>query len=322
MLQQTQVAAVIPYFQRFLARFPTVRALAAADEQDVLLAWEGLGYYRRARHLHQAARVIVAEHGGQLPDDPGFWQRLPGVGRYILGAVLSQAFDRRLPIIEANSTRVLSRLYARMHDPRSANGQKWLWGLAAELVPAKRAGDFNQALMELGALVCKIDKPRCDECPWAGHCAARKLGKVDVIPKPPERSPVTKVQNVAVVVRKRGRVLLVRRPSHVRWASMWEFPCGDILRREEPVDAAARVLREATNVIADIGDELLSIRHGVTRYRIHLIGVEARYRRGNFLSAFYVEGRWLKPDQLSALPISSAQRKLALRLEVAGEFGR
>src|SRR5206468_2591962 len=143
-------AAVGPYFERFITTFPTLADLANADEQDVLRLWEGLGYYRRARHLHQAARQLVAEHGGTLPDDPAVWAELPGVGRYILGAVLSQAFDRRLPIVEANSLRVLCRLFGFAGDPRSGEGLNWLWETARTILPAKHVGDFNQALMELG----------------------------------------------------------------------------------------------------------------------------------------------------------------------------
>ena len=141
MLQQTTVAAVIPYFARFLAAFPTVHALAAADEQQVLKLWEGLGYYRRARHLHAASRRLVSEYGDTLPDDPAVWADLPGVGRYVLGAVLSQAFDRHLPIVEANSLRLLARLFAYRDDPRSSAGQKWAWAAAESLLPKKRPGD-------------------------------------------------------------------------------------------------------------------------------------------------------------------------------------
>src|SRR5947199_6577395 len=149
MLQQTTVAAVVPYFDRFVAALPTLAALAAADEQQVLKLWEGLGYYRRARHLHAAARRLVADHAGALPDDPAVWAALPGVGRYILGAVLSQAFDRRLPIVEANSLRVLARLFGHRGDPREGKGKVWVWSAAEAAVPGKRAGDFKQALMEL-----------------------------------------------------------------------------------------------------------------------------------------------------------------------------
>src|SRR5438034_9649043 len=212
MLQQTTVAAVVPYFDRFLAAFPTVEALAAADEQQVLKLWEGLGYYRRARHLHAAARQL-AEHDAP-PDDPAVWAALPGVGRYILGAVLSQAFDRRLPIVEANSLRVLARWFGYRGDPRSGDGQKWLWEMARRVLPAKRVGDFNQALMELGALVCTPAAPQCDACPVAAECVARAKGLQDVIPRKAARPAVTEVREVGLVIRRGPRVWLAARPSN------------------------------------------------------------------------------------------------------------
>src|SRR5262245_29972756 len=165
MLQQTQVATVIPYFERFVQSFPTVAALAAADEHDVLRHWEGLGYYRRARQLHQAARRVVADHQGNIPADPDAFGSLPGVGRYTMGAVLSQAFELRLPILEANSLRVLCRLLGCREDPRAPAVQRRLWEVAAALLPARHVGDFNQALMELGALVCTPAAPNCKACP-------------------------------------------------------------------------------------------------------------------------------------------------------------
>ena len=182
MLQQTTVAAVVPYFERFLHAFPTLRDLATAPEQDVLRLWEGLGYYRRARDLHRAARQLVADGSANLPDDPEVVRELPGMGRYTLGAVLSQAFDRRLPILEANSLRVLCRLFGRADDPRRGPAQRWLWQVAEDLLPAKRVGDFNQAMMELGALVCTPAAPRCDDCPLAADCVARRLGLQAEIP--------------------------------------------------------------------------------------------------------------------------------------------
>jgi A/G-specific adenine glycosylase len=318
MLQQTTVAAVGPYFERFVAAFPTVTALAAADEQDVLRLWEGLGYYRRARHLHAAARRLVAEHGGTLPDDPAVWADLPGVGRYILGAVLSQAFDRRLPIVEANSLRVLCRLFGYAGDPRSGAGQKWLWETARAVLPAKRVGDFNQALMELGALVCTPTAPKCESCPVAAACVARAQGLQGVIPPKPARPAVTEVREVAVVVRRGPRVLLVRRPAErpasgypARWANMWEFPHGELEAGESYEAAAARLLGPLTGLTADLGPELLTVRHGVTRFRITLVCLEAEYRGGRFRSEFYSRGLWLRPAELAEYPVSTPQRRLA-----------
>jgi A/G-specific adenine glycosylase len=312
MLQQTTVAAVGPYFERFLAAFPTVTDLANADEQAVLRLWEGLGYYRRARHLHQAACRLAAAYGGDLPDDPTVWADLPGVGRYILGAVLSQAFDRRLPIVEANSLRVLCRLFGYSGDPRSGAGQKWLWDKAQEVLPAKRVGDFNQALMELGALVCTPAAPKCDACPLASECVARAKGIQTAIPPKAARPAVTSVREVALVIRRGPRVLLAQRPPDAaRWADLWEFPHGELTAGETHEAAAERLLDPLTQLDATLGPELLTVRHGVTRFRIALVCLEAEYRGGKFRSEFYRRGLWLRPAELADYPVSAPQRTLA-----------
>ena len=182
MLQQTQVATVRDYFTRFMETFPTVHELAAADETDVLRAWEGLGYYRRARQLHAAAKQLVAEHAGEFPSDPAELQALPGIGRYTAGAIASIAFDKRAPILEANTIRLFSRLIAYRGNPHSTAGQRVLWQVAEEILPQKRVAHFNQALMELGSLVCTPVAPKCDECPLATVCAAKAAGLQQEIP--------------------------------------------------------------------------------------------------------------------------------------------
>jgi A/G-specific adenine glycosylase len=311
MLQQTQVATVVPYFERFLAAFPTVADLAAADEAEVLRLWEGLGYYRRARHLHQAARQLVQAYPGALPPDPGLWRQLPGVGRYILGAVLSQAFDLPLPIVEANSQRVLCRLFGQRRDPRRGPTRRWLWQVAAELLPRRQAGDFNQALMELGALVCRPAAPDCPACPLARHCAARRQGLQERIP-PAARGPrPVAVRETAVVVARGRQVLLVQRPDHGRWANLWEFPRGTVTEGEEPAAAARRLLPELTGVRGRLAGELLTLRHSVTHHRITLVCFAAHYVSGRFRSSFYRRGSWLEPAELAGLPVSAAQRQLA-----------
>jgi A/G-specific adenine glycosylase len=311
MLQQTTVAAVVPYFERFLQTFPTLTSLAAADEQDVLRRWEGLGYYRRARDLHRAARRLAAEHGSQVPDDPEALAGLPGMGRYTLGAVLSQAFDRRLPILEANSQRVLCRLFALAHDPRRGPARRWLWQAAEDLLPARRAGDFNQALMELGALVCTPSAPRCDDCPLAESCAARRLGLQEAIPARAAPPTVVEVREAAVVVRRGGAVLLAQRPGEGRWANMWEFPHGELRDGESHEEAAARLARELTGLKVALGGELLTVRHGVTRFRITMVCFEARHAGGAFRSSFYRQGKWVSPGELAGYPVSAPQRRLA-----------
>jgi A/G-specific adenine glycosylase len=314
MLQQTQVATVIRYFRDFIAAFPTVADLAAADEQDVLRAWEGLGYYRRARNLHRAARMLIVEYGG-IPEDPEAWARVPGVGRYIRNAVLSQAFDCRLPVVEANTRRVLARLFGQSGDLGKSNVQEWLWRAAETLLPRRRVGDFNQALMELGALVCTSVSPRCNECPLARACVANREGLQAVIPAKARRPASVDVREVAVVVRRGRTVLLAQRPpSAARWANMWEFPHLALGPGESDESGVRRLLNEVLGLEAMLGKELLTIRHGVTRFRITMVCHEAAYRGGEFRSNFYSEARWLEPRRLADYPVSAPQRRLARTL--------
>jgi A/G-specific adenine glycosylase len=311
MLQQTQVATVIPFYLRFLKAFPTVTALAAAPEQQVLRLWEGLGYYRRARHLHQAARVLAKEFRGQLPDDPEVWNSLPGVGRYTVGAVLSQAFDRRLPILEANSIRLLCRLFGVRQAPKQAGIQNLLWRRAEQLLPFKRVGDFNQALMELGALVCTSTSPGCGRCPLIAVCEAHRLGLQEQLPVRPPAPTKVAIAEIAVVVRRGSKVLVVQRPDEGRWANLWEFPHASLLKVETPAAGAARVVKALTGVTAKVGPELMTLTHTITRYSIRLVCLETTYQRGEFRATHYHQGRWMKPAQLVQLPFSSPQRRLA-----------
>jgi A/G-specific adenine glycosylase len=314
MLQQTQVAAVIPYFERFLKAFPTLDWLAAADEQEVLQLWEGLGYYRRARDLHKAAQILVREQRGAIPDDPAIIAALPGIGRYTLGAILSQAFDRPLPILEANSQRVLCRLLGVQEDPSAGRARRLLWQAAEAMLPAKHCGDFNQALMELGSLVCTPVAPRCDACPVAALCAARLQGlqhRIPLLAKP--RKPVD-IAESAVIVQRGLRVLLVQRPDQGRWGGLWEFPHAPLNKRESYEECAERLVTELTGLRAAVTGELLSLRHGVTHQRITLVCFEARFCAGRFSSRFYRQGRWVRPAELPDFPVSSPQRRLARAL--------
>ena len=308
MLQQTQVVTVIPFFERFLKAFPNIAALAQADEQQVLRLWEGLGYYRRARDLHRAARLLASRHGGAIPNDADVLRALPGLGRYTVNAVLSQAFDARLPIVEANSIRVLCRLLGITDDPTKGSVRNRLWDAAAVLLPRRQVGQFNQALMELGALICTPD-PKCAVCPLAGPCAARQQGMQDKIPMRPRGKAPTRVREVAIVVRCGSRVLLAQRPARGRWANLWEFPHTPIVNGETDFQAAARLLAHA-GIEAKLGEEISTIRHTVTRFHITLKCMTARYRRGHFKSTGYANARWLRPAEIADMPVSSPQRRL------------
>ncbi len=328
MLVQTTVAAVIPYFERFLRRFPDARALAEADTADVLKAWEGLGYYRRARQLQAAARQIVEGHGGTIPDDPEAVRSLPGVGPYIAGAVLSFAFDRPEPIVEANSQRVLARLIAMGDDPKSTPARRRIWEAAARLVPPVRAGDFNQAMMDLGAMICTPREPSCLVCPLSRFCSARRQGLQDAIPRATPRRAPELVGEACAVVRDRGRLLVVRRGPGRLWTDFWEFPTIHV----SGPDPAGRSLgsavyltegvRRLAGVDAAIGPVSATIRFGVTRYRVTMeasLGEAKPGSPGPTPGHGLIEARWIEPETLTSLTFSSASRRLIAKLGLVSE---
>jgi A/G-specific adenine glycosylase len=280
MLQQTQVATVIPYFQRFLERFPTVEALAAAPIEEVLKLWAGLGYYARARNLHHAAQQVVAQFGGRVPDTPAEIASLPGIGRYTAGAILSMAYDQPRPLVDANVIRVLSRLFGLHGDPKSAANQTALWSLAEQLVPAESPGDFNQALMELGALVCEPVEPKCERCPALAVCVAGNSPDPSALPEiPPGRATVAVTHSAALIRDEAGRVLIAQRPMHGLWGGLWEFPRVVCASGESPQEGAARAAREVVGVEVEIGMRIGKVKHGVTHHRITLHGFAARLRQ-------------------------------------------
>jgi A/G-specific adenine glycosylase len=327
MLVQTTVAAVIPYYERFLARFPTVEALAAAPEGEVLKLWEGLGYYRRARQLQAAARAIVDRHGGRVPSEVEALSALPGVGRYIAGAVASFAFDRPAPIVEANTQRVLARLIAWREPLTAAASRSRLWEAAGRLVPDAGAGEFNQALMELGAVVCTPRAPACLLCPIAGSCRARAAGLVDVIPARVPRPAPLEVAEVGAAVEHAGRWLFLRRAPGRLWEGFWEFPILHVAGAD-PAGRGAGVgadpagwadgFAALTGVRVEIGAEIASARFGVTRHRVALAlragrRIGGRARPGPTHDA----ASWVPPSGLDAFVMGAAMRRLA-RAVVAG----
>lgn len=318
MLVQTTVTAVVPFFARFLAQFPTVHDLAAADEGAVIKAWEGLGYYRRARQLHAAAHAVVAEHGGEFPPDLDAIRALPGVGRYIAGAVLSFAFDRPAPIVEANTQRVLARWLAWEGDLKSSETQKRLWDASERLVPELGAGAFNQAFMELGALVCTPRQPMCLVCPVSTDCRARQLGRQDQIPHvTPKSKPLASEEHVGIVVRM-GRVLIVKRPPGGLWENFWEFPTIHV----SGADPAGRGfdsgsigleegIRRLTGIEVAVGQEVARLTYGVTKHRVtvqanHAVGLTEDLIPGAGIAA----AAWVLPQNLKDYPFSAAGRRL------------
>ena len=311
MLQQTQVATVRPYFERFLAKYPTISALAAADEQDVLRLWEGLGYYRRARQLLAAARVIVAEHQGEFPTQIDTVMSLPGIGRYTAGAVLSIALDQPQPILEGNTSRVYSRLLGYRQDPRTTAGQRLLWNFAAAIVPAQRPGAFNQSMMELGSEICRPRSPACTECPIAQLCPTHANGWQDTIPVAGRKMQYENSHEVAVLVWRKNQLLLRRCGAHERWAGLWDFPRFPLAADSSSAtpDLIAQTLKQQTNISAKIGTQIAEIKHAVTRFRITLRCFQATYRAGKLPDR--ENYRWVTLAELQDYPLSATGRKIS-----------
>ncbi len=321
MLQQTQVATMLPYYERWMQRFPTVRDLARAHEDEVLHAFQGLGYYSRARSLHRAAQAVMERHAGALPASAEELLGLPGIGPYSAGAIASIAFSERVPVVDGNVVRVLCRYFALFGDPSRAPLKQTLWSTARELVPRKRPGDFNQALMELGATLCTVKSPACAECPLSGGCQARERGLVERLPETKKPPAPTAVAMAAALIERAGRVAVVKLPPAApRWAGMWQFPAVELRDGEALAAGAARAARELAALRAEVREELATVRHSVTRYRITLTAFACRSeRRAN---ARAVEAKpqlvealaWRRVHELDALAMPAAHRRLAQAL--------
>jgi len=314
MLQQTRVDTAIPYYHRFLERFPTVRALAGADPEDVLKAWEGLGYYGRARNLHRAAGEVIARHGGCLPDAPAALRALPGFGPYMTGAVASIAFGRPEPVVDGNVIRVLTRLFAIGAVPTETPTRKRLWRLARRLVPRDGAGDFNQALMELGATVCTPRAPRCDACPLAAPCRARALGEPESFPAKGAARIVPHHDIAVGVVVRDGRLLLVRRPASGLLGGLWEFPGGRVGEGESPEAAVARQLRDRFGLPVRPLAPLAPVPHAFTHRKVTLHPFTCAGAQGAVVPAYHTDHRWVPVDGLDALALPRAHRTIATAL--------
>ncbi len=314
MLQQTQVATVIPYYQRFLQRFPELAALARADIQVVLKHWEGLGYYRRAHHLHQAARDLVFSGGGRVPDQHQAFRALPGVGDYIAHAVMSIAFDLPLAVVDGNVKRVLSRLGGIEDAVNQASAHRVYQQAADRLLDCSHPGAFNQALMELGALVCTPRRPNCPGCPWRASCFARLHGATAAFPKRIRKAPVPEHAMVAGVVYHRRRLLIVQRPSEGLLAGLWEFPGGRRNRRETGPAACRRLLRESTGLAVSVGRKLTRVNHAYTHFKIVLDLYRCCKDGGRVRLDGLQAYRWIQPGELETFPFTGVCKKTFPRI--------
>jgi A/G-specific adenine glycosylase len=309
MLQQTRVKTVEDYFPRFLRAYPTVAHLARADLADVLGAWSGLGYYRRARALYAGAREVVEKYGGNLPRDAEALRTISGIGPYTAGAIASIAFGACEPLVDGNVARVLARLFALQCDVRSPKGAKEIWALAADLVPTDRPGRHNEALMELGATVCLPREPRCDACPVRAQCGARRQGLEKVLPIAKKKKPPREVSLLALVSRRGKRVLLARRRPGGLFGGLWEPPmveCGDA-NAEASLHA---ILGVPVGNMKRVGEQVHVLTH--RKFRITIATADLRKPPVSTSSATYDCLAWKGTDELPTLAMSSLARKVLL----------
>ena len=314
MLQQTRVETVIPYYQRWMERFPSLVALAQAEEQQVLQVWEGLGYYSRARNLWRAAQFVSAELNGQLPQTRAELQALPGVGAYTAAALAALAFGQDEATLDGNIRRVLARLFDVDLPARSPQGEKRLWQLAGDLLPSGRAADFNQALMDLGAQICTPQSPRCLLCPLQSFCLAHAHGTQLLRPVLPQRKPIPHRTVTAGVLQRAGRVLIARRLPGGLLGGLWEFPGGTLEEWEDLAGCLRRELQEELGVLVQVGQPLGSYQHAYTHFRITLYAFCCQLLSGEPQPLEAAELAWVLPGELTHYPMGKIDRQIARRL--------
>jgi len=348
MLQQTTVATVMPYFERFLNRFPNVTSLANANESDVLRLWEGLGYYSRARNIFKTACIISEQYNGEFPQDLDELQMLPGIGRYTAGAIFSFAYNRPAPIVEANTQRLYARLAGYADDLTKSSGKKRLWAVAEELLPKRQPGTFNQALMELGSQVCTPTEPACNRCPVSDYCIAIQTDKQHEIPRPKKKPEITAVTHLCIAIEKGKKFLLHQYQETERWAGLWDFPRWEMNATEVNLfEQELAVLSQSSkkgNSLFDqreLHDEIFSwienevhnryklqinlthpittINHAVTRYKIRLIALQAKHVSGKVGTGLR-NCQWVSPKQFNQYPLSTTARKMAGMIQQAKKY--
>lgn len=317
MLQQTQVVTVIPYYEKFLSCFPTLRSLAEAPEEAVLAQWSGLGYYRRAKLLHRGAKAVLQEHQGRMPENAAELRELPGIGPYTAGAIASIAFGRAEPLVDGNVVRVLSRVFRRRGHAKEAKLQKEIWALAAELIDPESAGDFNQGLMELGATLCRVVMPGCERCPLRELCAAAQSGDPESFPEtPPAQKTLRLTRGVAVALREES-VLLIK-PKVSRWfQGMWALPHEYLGEVSEGALRLQEALKEKLGLSFEARDSLPTTSHGITHHRITSLAWRGEVSGRLKLPEEYEEARFFAPQDLASLALPNFDRKVLKAAQIA-----
>jgi len=314
MLQQTRVESVIPYFNRWIEKFPNISSLADADQQDVLKLWEGLGYYSRARNLHNAAKIILNDYGAIMPDDPMLLESLPGIGKYTSRAIASMAFGKDYAALDGNIRRVLARVFNLEIPARSPEGEKKLWQLASENLPPGRAGDYNQAIMDLGASICSPKNPQCLICPIQSRCRSFSLGVQEQRPIMPRKEQIPHYIVTAAIISLDCKVLIAQRPNSGLLGGMWEFPGGKMNEGETLAQCLRREIKEELDCIISVGDEIGVYHHAFTHFRITLHAFRCNVTSGIPIPVEAQQIAWVKPSDLSNYPMGKVDRQISQRL--------
>ena len=315
MLQQTRVESVIPYFNRWMKSFPTIQDLADATGQDVLLAWEGLGYYSRARNIHTTAKMVVEDYGGYLPDDLNELRKLPGIGKYTAGAIASIAYGKQVAVLDGNIKRVFSRFFNIDLPVNSVAGEKILWQLAERNLPPDSAGDYNQGLMDLGATICLPRNPICPSCPLWKTCSARVLGVQDQRPMMKLKPNTPHYQVTAAIITRGRKILLAERPSKGLLGGLWEFPGGKVERGESLKFCLKREIREELGVEIKVGEQVGIYHHAYSHFRITLYAFLCKLIHGEPRPIEAACLEWVTSSELSKYPMGKVDRQIAGQLK-------
>lgn len=311
MLQQTRVETVISYFERWMELFPTVEALARASQQEVLAAWEGLGYYSRARNLHRAAQVVLEQHGGEIPADPAALRRLPGIGPYTAGAIASMSFGMDAAALDGNIRRELARVFDVRQPARSPQGERVLWELAQANLPPDRAGEYNQALMDLGSLICTPRSPDCQACPIEEGCQARALGVQEQRPVFLPKKSMPHYTVTAAVIRRDCLLLIAQRPADGLLGGMWEFPGGKLQEDEDLPTCLKREIQEELGVVIAVGEPLGVYEHAYTHFAVTLHAFSCLLVSGEPQPLEASDLRWVTCKELLDYPMGKIDRQIS-----------
>jgi A/G-specific adenine glycosylase len=305
MLQQTQVATVIPYYQTFLKSFPTVRHLAKADLSKVLKVWEGLGYYSRARNLHRASQIVLNHFHGSIPDTLEDLLRLPGIGRSTAGAILSFAFQKEAPILDGNAKRVISRLFAVSDNPTNGKTEDLLWKISESLIPKGNASFFNQGLMDLGAMTCRPKEPQCSKCPLREFCEGKASGEPERFPAKTTRKKIPRIEAISAVIRKNGKVLLQQRPPEGLLGGLWEFPNWKNKGKEKAEFKLKNCIKKDVGMTAAVKEFIGTFRQTFSHFKLTLQVFHCQPLDGK------AKGKWVPIRKLPSIPMSRIHRRAA-----------